>query len=152
MARNLEINDKLMQPVFDRVKTLIPVLGYEIPIFKPGKSTVQSIKKSQALIVISVFTDSRTAKTIGQQMWETTGRFEVLLSVPEKVPGMDIHKVATDFSDYLVDYYTVNACDDIDQFYIDGVYWEVDIDEINRSEYVTTLETRYFDYPLAQGG
>ena len=150
MARNIEIDNRLMRPVFDRVKSLIPVLGYEIPIFKPGRPAIQSIKKSQMLIVIST-TNDRERKTL-RHTWQTNARFEVMISVPEKVPGIDIHKVATDFSDYLVDYYTLDACDDISQFYVNSVYWEVDVDEINRSEYTTTVVSRYYDYPLIQEG
>ena len=152
MARNVEITNAFLQPIYDRMKVLIPTLGYEIPIFRPGKPAIQSIKKTQMLLVINSYVDGREPKTLGGGMWDTTGRFVVMLSAPERVPGLDIHTIATDFSNYLVDYYTNDFCNNIRQTYVNEVFWETDVDELNRSEYITTLIYRYYDYPQVKEG
>lgn len=149
--RNKEITDSILSPVYSRVRDLHQTLGYEIPIFQPGRPAVQSVKESQILMVVNVFTDDRTCKTLGGGMWQTDARYELMLSVPEKVPGTDVHRIAVEFSDGLVNYYTDEFCNDVEQSYIDSVYWDTEVDELNRTEYTTTVVVRYFDYPTLRG-
>ena len=151
MARNIEITEDFLRPIYNEMRLLKPTLGYEIPIFQPGKPAVQSVKKTQLLIIVSSYLDSREPKTIAGGMWETTGTIDITLSVPERVPKMDIHQIASDFCDRLVDHYSRDFCNDEEQSYLDGIWWDTSVDELNRTEYVITLITRYFDYPLLRG-
>lgn len=147
MDKKLEVENAFLKPVYDRVKTLRQLLGYEIPIFKPGKSAIQSVLKTQVVIVCNNILEPREPKTLGGNMWETNSSVQIIVSVPEKVPNIDIHKVAEDFCNYLVEYYSSVFCNDVDQTYVDSTWWENNVDELNRTEYTTNVLLRYFDYP-----
>ena len=151
--RTVEINDKIMEPVYEGIKHLKSVLGYEPPIFQPGKTAVQSVKQTQALLMVDVLPDDRGAKTLGGTMFETNVSYQIVLSVPEKVPGKKIHEISSHFCSVLVNYYSRAFCNDVRQLYVEGVWWNPSVDELNRTEYTITLLVRYFDYPKqVEGG
>ena len=149
MARQQTIEQLLIAPIYVHSKLLTNRLGYEPPIFQPGKSAVQSVKKTQITIAVDFDIQNREPMTLGGTMWETNADFIVTIAVPDKIPNIDGHKIVKDLLGTLQQQYSVDFCRDVEQVYLDDVSWGSSVDTTSRTDYTLTISLRFMDYPEA---
>ena len=152
MGRQVEVDEKLFEPIYQAARDLAPTLGYEPPIFRPGKPAVQSVETSEVFVVMRSTPGGRGPETIAGSMWQTNRTLDMTFSVPERVKGLDedIHPIIERVIDGLVDYYSGEFCNDTEQVYIDDVQWSSQIDVSNRTSYVLRLSYRFMEYPMRE--
>ena len=148
MGRQLDIDKLMLVPIYDSAKSLRQSLGYQPPIFRIGRSAVQSIEETQVVIMIRRLSSSRAPATVGGTMWVGIGMYEIGYSVPDRNDkNKDNHEVIEKVVSGLVDHYSEDFCDDVNQLYIEDARWDVQIDVSNRTTYMLRLSYRYCEYP-----
>ena len=150
MARQSEIEQLLLTPIYLRANALTNELGYEPPIFRPGKSAVQSVKKTQITIAVDFDIHNREPATLSGTMWETNADFVVTVAVPDKIPNINGHKIVKDFLDSLQMQYSLDFCRDVEQVYLDDISWGSSVDTTSRTDYTLTISLRFMDYPQTE--
>lgn len=148
MGRQIEIDNLMLAPIYDSANTLKEDLGYSPPIFRIGRSAVQSIDETQVIIAIRRTSTSRSPYTIAGSMWVGIGMYEISYSVPDRNDkSKDNHILIEKTVGDLVDHYSTDFCNDVDQLYIEDARWDVQIEVSNRTTYMLRLSYRYNEYP-----
>lgn len=148
MGRQVEVENLFHVPVFAAAKEMRKTLGYQPPVFLPGRSAVQSVEKTQVIIGIDTVTNTGEPATIAGTMWEFNRSMNITFSAPEHSPDTrdDVHMLVSNTVVGLADHFRLVFCRDKDQVYIEDVRWEKSVDASNRTDYVIRLTYRYYDY------
>ena len=145
--RQLEIEDRLILPIYNTAKALATKLSYEPVIYPPGRSGNEPADKRQITITVDFEIGSRSPEGWGGSYYKNEGIFTVTFGVPERNPSRDDHRLIKRTLSELQNYYSIDFCNDVEQMYLEDVSWSPSIDSTSRSEYILSIDFYFYDYP-----